>query len=176
MNRAMCYALTYGVLIELASGFVPVCAQSMQDVRACKTEADPARRLSCYDHAAGRVETASPPTAPAPASSIAPAGSAPAGTKGASDAAEFGVSGGPIDAKRQATATQQITAVVTALKFKPRGEFIVTLDSGEVWAQNEAVAYFPLNVGDKVQIIRAALGSYMLLAPSKRSAKVTRLR
>jgi hypothetical protein len=93
-----------------------------------------------------------------------------------SGAADFGVSEGPLAAKRQATSLKEITAVVTAVSSRGRGELVITLDNGQVWAQNEAVAYFPLSVGDTVKIHSAAIGSYTLATPAKRTTKVTRVR
>jgi hypothetical protein len=177
-------------------------AQSLQsDLRACRAETDDARRLRCYDRAATALDknatsqvpaapssTATPssgtaattplstPQLPVAAPSTAPATSSAAASAPAnSEVAEFGVSEGPIAAKRQATSLKQITAVVAAVSTRPRGEILMTLDNGQVWLQNEAVAYFPLKVGDTVQIHAGAVGSYVLLAPSKRVTKVTRL-
>jgi hypothetical protein len=181
----------------IAMGLAPALrAQSLpEQMRACRAETDDARRLNCYDRAAATLDkaAASAPTAAtatvparpavAPAAPVAsssaaaapagpPAASAPAG----SGVADFGVSEGPLAVKRQATGLKEITAVVTAVSARGRGELVLTLDNGQVWAQNEAVEYFPVNVGDKVKIHSAALGSYLLTTPAKRTTKVTRLR
>jgi hypothetical protein len=170
----------------VAAGVAPaVRAQSLQQqVRACRTETDDARRLSCYDRAAATLDKSAAPSAPsaraAPATVNAPKAPAnvvaPASAPASSAAAEFGVSEGPLAAKRQATGLKQITAVVTSVSVRPRGELLMTLDNGQVWQQNQAVEYFPLNVGDTVKISSAALGSYLLLTPAKRTTKVTRVR
>jgi hypothetical protein len=154
-------------------------AQSLQEeLRACSAETDAARRLRCFDRATAMLDQAAASPAPAARSSTARAtsGTAAASTPPSSEAAEFGVREGPLDAKRRATALKQIRAVVAAIEFRPRGELVMTLDNGQVWAQNDATAYFPLKVGDTVQISSATLGSYVLLAPSKRATKVTRVR
>jgi hypothetical protein len=166
--------------IAFAVSFAPVVgAQTLQEqVRTCSAETDAARRLSCYDRAAAALDKAAP--AARTAASTATAGKAPpstpASTPANSDAAEFGVSEGPLAAKKQATALKEITAVVTSVAFQPRGELIMTLDNGQVWQQNQAVAYFPLKVGDTVKISAASIGSYQLLTPAKRTTKVTRVR
>jgi hypothetical protein len=67
-----------------------------------------------------------------------------------------------------------MTAVVTKITQRPRGELVMTLDNGQVWVQNEAAAYFPLKPGDTVEISVGLLDSYVLWAPFKRSTKVTR--
>lgn len=170
--------------IACAVSFAPVVsAQTLQEqVQTCSTETDAARRLSCYDRAAATLRKAAPAARAATstassgqAAPITPA-STTASTPTQADAAEFGVSEGPLAAKKQATGLKAITAVVTAVAFQPRGELIMTLDNGQVWQQNEAVAYFPLKVGDTVKISTASLGSYLLLTPTKRTTKVTRVR
>jgi hypothetical protein len=50
------------------------------------------------------------------------------------------------------------------------------LDNDQVWMENQASEYFPLKIGDTVRIRSAALGSYMMFAPSKRATRVTRIR
>jgi len=170
--------------------FAPlVRAQSLpEQMRACRAETDESRRLNCYDRAAATLDkpaaTAAPaapsvaraaPAAPSVARA-APADKAVTNAPASSGAADFGVSEGPLAAKRQATSLKEITAVVTAVSSRGRGELVITLDNGQVWAQNEAVAYFPLSVGDTVKIHSAAIGSYTLATPAKRTTKVTRVR
>jgi hypothetical protein len=185
------YRLSFVVAsIGTAVSFAPlVRGQSLpEQMRVCRAETDDSRRLLCYDRAAAALDktTGSAPAAPsvasaAPvASSVAPAAPAlakPVATAPASSAvADFGVSEGPLAEKRQATGLKEITAVVTAVSSRGRGELVISLDNGQVWAQNEAVEYFPLSVGDTVKIHSAALGSYLLLTPAKRTTKVSRVR
>jgi hypothetical protein len=80
-----------------------------------------------------------------------------------------------LQAKQRAGKPQAMTAVVTKIAQRPRGELVMTLDNGQVWVQNEAAAYFPLKAGDKVEISVGMLDSYVLWAPFKRSTKVTRI-
>jgi hypothetical protein len=177
--------------MALAMSFASVArAQSLpEQMRACRAETDDSRRLGCYDRAAATLDktTASAaPAAPSAASAApvastvsapaAPATKAVTSTPASSGTAEFGVSEGPLAAKRQAKGLKEITAVVTAVSFRVRGELMMTLDNGQVWAQNEAIEYFPVNVGDTVKIRSAALGSYTLATPAKRTTKVTRVR
>jgi hypothetical protein len=67
-----------------------------------------------------------------------------------------------------------MSATVTSIDKRPRGELVVTLDNGQVWAQKNADRYFPLEVGDTVEILAGALGSFRLLAGSRATA-VTRV-
>ena len=164
------------ILIFACSGFAmslapELRAQSLPDqLRACRAETDDTRRLSCYDRAAATLDkaaastpaaaTATAPVRPAAApaatvasssSAAAPAGATAANAPAGSGVADFGVSEGPLAVKRQATGLKEITAVVTAVAARGRGELVLTLDNGQVWAQNEAVEYFPVNVGDTVK-------------------------
>lgn len=166
------------VCLGVALSFAPIVrAQSLEEqLRACSAETDAARRLHCYDRAAASIDTGA--TAPAPHPSpvaVATPGNAET-TPADSKADEFGVSEGPLAAKKHAAAIKQITANVSAVQFRPGGQLLITLDNNQVWLQNQAVPYFPLKVGDTVEIRVAAIGSYSLLAPSKRATKVTRVR
>jgi hypothetical protein len=154
-------------------------AQSLPDaLRACHAEMDIARRVTCYDRVTASLDkpTDGPNSTASPATTqTAASGAETPGTKDRSAAAEFGVREGPLDAKKQTAAPRQISAVITRIERRPRGELVMTLDNGQVWAQIEPPEYFPLQVGDRVQISAAWLGSYLLLAPSKRSTRVSRI-
>jgi hypothetical protein len=160
-----------------------VVAKSLADeLRVCAMEPDSERRLSCYDRLAAKLVTAAPAAAPAqqakPAAATATAASSIMAAKEAGDTsteAGFGVANGPLSTKRAPKSLQQVTGVVAKVVQQPRGELVVTLDNGQVWLQNEGVEYFPLKVGDTVTISSAALGSFRLLAPSKRVTRVTRI-
>jgi hypothetical protein len=128
----------------------------------------------------GAAAPASPATTvtAAPAALAAPALAAPAPvakSDPASEKAEFGVNNGPLAAKRSSTQLKSLTAGVAKVTVLPYGQLVITLDNGQVWRQIQAVEYFPLKVGDQVEISVGALGSYVLQAPSKRVAKVTRI-
>jgi len=166
------------VCLGVAISFAPILrAQTLEgQLRACRAETDAARRLQCYDRAAASIDTSTtaPEPNPSPAA-VAIQGNAetrPANSK----ADEFGVSEGPLAAKKHAASIKQITANVSAIQFRPGGQLLITLDNDQVWLQNQAMPYFPLKVGDTVEIRAAAIGSYSLLAPSKRATKVTRVR
>jgi hypothetical protein len=165
----------------------PAAAPSLaEQLKLCAAEADPARRLSCYDLLAAQPAPAiARPAVPQPGSqTIAPTVPAvptvPAAVadtaKDAANSAEFGVSNGPLAVKRQVKSINHISAVVTNITTRPRGELIVTLDNGQVWEQIATADYFPLKAGDTVEISSGALGSYVLAAPSRRYTKVTRIR
>lgn len=77
-------------------------------------------------------------------------------------------------AESQAPAAKRTSATVKAIDKRPRGELVVTLDNGQVWAQKTAERYFPIEVGDTVEILAGALGSFRLIAGNRATA-VTRV-
>ena len=130
-----------------------------QRIAACTREQDDARRLACFDRAAAPKAAAAPKV----------------------DATEtFGVHGSELarnreDARPESEAPQKrISAKVTAIEKRARGELVVTLDNGQVWAQKETGSYFPLKVGDPVAILAGTLGSFRLIAGNRATA-VTRV-
>jgi hypothetical protein len=56
---------------------------------------------------------------------------------------------------------QQIEAAVVSLDKRPRGEWLIGLDNGQRWAQQEPQR-IALKLGDRVTIRRKSLGSYVL--------------
>jgi hypothetical protein len=132
-----------------------------QRIAACTREQDDARRLACFDRAA----------APRAAQVAAPK----------VDATQtFGVHGSELarsraeDKPASDTPPNKISATVTAIEKRARGELVVTLDNGQVWAQKEVGAYFPLKIGDPVAILAGTLGSFRLVAGNRATA-VTRV-
>src|SRR5208337_2479635 len=107
------------------------------------------------------ISAAPPAIAAAPTNAQPPTSAAtpPGNQKAAgSQTAEFGVSSGPLEAKRHASDAKSITGVVTNVAVQSYGILVVTLDNGQVWRQLQAEAYFPLKAGDTVEISRGALG------------------
>lgn len=68
-----------------------------------------------------------------------------------------------------------LTARVAGLRERPHAGFVVTLDNGQVWAQNEMDAHAAVRVGDAVTIKPAKLGGFWLVGPSGWSTRVRRL-
>ena len=135
-----------------------------QRIAACTREHDDARRLACFDRAA----------APAPKAATQVA----APKVDATDT--FGVQGSELarnsvdDKPQTESLPKRINATVTAIEKRARGELVVTLDNGQVWAQKEVGSYFPLKVGDPVAILAGTLGSFRLLSGNRATA-VTRV-
>jgi hypothetical protein len=131
-----------------------------QRIAACTREQDDARRLACFDRAAAPEVAASSPQVNATET--------------------FGVHGSELarsrdDGKPESEGPpKRISAKVAAIEKRARGELVVTLDNGQVWAQKEVGSYFPLKVGDPVAILAGTLGSFRLIAANRATA-VTRV-
>jgi hypothetical protein len=150
------------LITALAAAFVRPALAADDDlakrIAACTSEQDDVRRLACFDRAAA-------PNAAAPKVDAAQA---------------FGVQGSELARSREDSDSRpegppkRISASVTAIDKRPRGELVITLDNGQVWAQKEAGAYFPLKVGDPVAVLAGTLGSFRLIAGNRATA-VTRV-
>jgi hypothetical protein len=139
-------------------------------LKACRAESDDARRLACYDRAMDRapVET-----------NVAVEANAPVETKELSPEERFGRSGTlareEIDRKNEeARELGELTATVTEIWTRSDGLMVLTLDNGQVWSQNRPDPFFRIKTGDKAKIQPAAMGSFLLSGPSKRSTRVSR--
>lgn len=162
--------------LAAAMAALPVAALA-DDVRAalaaCRTEADDAKRLACYDREADRI-AAGPAAAAAPPA--LPASAAPASTP----EERFGHRGTLAREekdreKAQARELGELVATVTEIWTRGDGLMKITLDNGQVWSQNAPDPFFRLKAGDKVKIQPAVLGSFLMSGPAKRSTRVTRI-
>ena len=107
----------------------------------CRSEADDARRLACFDREIARA---------------APSAEERFGYRGE-------VARESVDReKAAATALGRLQAKVTSLSAAPGGDWVATLDNGQVWAQVPTGTRFNLRVGDAVTITPGALGSFLL--------------
>lgn len=157
----------------------------------CATEKDDARRLACYDTEIGRLRAPSA-AAPVPAPSASVSGSAVATTvappgpakadAGAAPAKpavaaedDFGRRG-ELRKEDERVEPSEVTGSVAAVSRGPDGRLVVTLENGQVWREISPNASVRLQTGDTVRIERGSLGSFLLVAPNKRSTKVTRIR
>jgi hypothetical protein len=202
LNR---WLLNAAVLSAVLMGSAPqlVAAESASDgVLACAAEADDERRLACFDALAAGLRGDPRPAAAAAPAATAPAAAAPvaaapvaAATAMGSPAAappptaaaahpsqagtlspeeQFGLR---VDLKEQKkSALTELSATATAISAKPRGEFVITLDNGQVWGEIAPGSKIKVKPGDAVKIEAGTLGSYILIAPNGRSSKVTRIR
>jgi hypothetical protein len=171
-------------------------AAAAGDPKSCASIDDAAARLACYDAAVGRSprpSAAAPsaaakpvprPAAAAPAAAAAAAAAAPAvaAAEAAKDpVAEFGLSESakvardPAKAAEAAAAPQSVVAKVISVRFRKYGEFVVTLDNGQVWEQTEPMPSAIVKVGDTVTIKKALFGSFTLVTAGRIGTKVRRL-
>lgn len=185
MIRKCAYVLSVLVLAVVA----PVClaAQSgmAERLAACSQERDDALRLACYDREAAQLAVARQQATPADASvntntpeskAESQSGSAEDGfgVYGSEVARQRGAQGSKAEGSKTDTKLKRLTATVTAVSQRPRGELVVTLGNGQVWLQKTPESYFPIKIGDEVSITRGALNSFYLAAAS-RSTQVTRI-
>jgi len=169
-----CIVLT---CISLIGAGPVVAGQGPPAAHPCASIGDDAQRLACYDDTFGRPRDGrSPATVAAPAAAAAPA----AKLVVTNPVEDFGLSEAAKRArdpeKAQETMPEQISAKVAKVGNRPTGEMVVTLESGQVWVQIETVSKAMVKPGDTVTIKKAALGSYLLVAPNRVATRVRRLR
>ena len=184
-------------LAALGPTAVAVAQSTLEDCAAISAAAE---RLACYDRLAGRTApgvagpaTATPAGAAASAATAAPVpnaapspAAAPAATATARAPAQApGAATPPAAPPRDSfglyaaehpappPAAADLSARVTELGVSETGRMTVALEGGAVWELAEADRV--LAVGDTVNIRRAALGSFLLVTPSKRMHRVRRL-
>ena len=130
-------------------------AQVLPDaLQACKREADDARRLQCYDREAARFPLIA--------------------------VQSFGLNKSQVAAAQHQTsaavaAVTKVTAKVVAIRERAHAGFVITLDNGQVWSQNEMDATRGIAVGDTVTLQPARLAGIWLVGPSGWSTKVRRV-
>jgi hypothetical protein len=124
-------------------------------MRICASEADEAKRLACYDFQIGRSKS------------------------GQND--DLGVTGELLRHKQKqagiaAAPPDDMAGKVVEIANRGFGKFIVTLDNGQVWAQQE-VPDFTLRVGDVITIRRGVLGAlWMVSSGGHRQIRVQRIK
>lgn len=154
--------------IAAALPFAALADDTRAALRACRAESDDAKRLACYDREADRAE-GQPAAAAAepPAPALTP--EERFGRRGAMAREEKD------QEKAEARELGELQATATEIWTRGDGLMRITLDNGQVWAQLRPDPFFRLKTGDKVKIQPAALGSFLMSGPSKRSTRVTRV-
>lgn len=159
-----------------------------QALATCRSEQDDARRLACYDReveklprqpAAGDASTGATPSAATP-SAATPSAAVPAAAAQTPEE-RFGYRGELAREERdreqqEIRGLEKLVATVTGISTRGDNTLVITLDNGQVWAQNRPDSFFRLKVGEQVSIEPASLKSFLLIGSSKRTARVTRLR
>jgi len=183
-------------LIKHAVCLLALAAAAATSVRAetlasCAAIAAPDARLACYDALAHRPKDAAPSAGAVKPSAAAEKPSAAAEKPSASAAQKPSAAAAPASAT--ATSAQDpnnfglslaqqhmafagptsIKARVEAINSGPNGQTYIVLDSGQTWTMGENDGW--LSKGDAVTIKRAALGAFLLTAPSNHSYHVRRV-
>jgi hypothetical protein len=142
------------LMLSLASPNVFAAIEPLADgVRRCSLETDEGKRLACFDALASALP------------------------KIQSD--QFGMTV-DIARKRDPIAVtrsenESLSGKIAALQEAPRGEYIFTLDNGQIWIQAELRSNIRFEVGDAVQIEHGAMSSLWLAADHHRKTRVKRI-
>jgi hypothetical protein len=174
----------------IAAGGDPAATVSQSSLHACAILTDPTERLGCYDQLAGHaphsdaapVAVAAAATAAVPATTTTATPAAPAPAAASAATATAAAAPPPKESFGLYTAehptapavTQSLDDRVVATGASASGRMTVTLASGALWELDEADPL--LAVGDVVSIRRAALGSFLMETPTKRTHRARRLR
>lgn len=152
------------VLSALAMAMAP--AVFAAESHACASVVDPTERLACYDAA------------------FPPADNVRIGTETAEELRaralqEFGLSGAQKQAREpkqvRDARPERIEAAIRTVFSSATGERIVTLDNGQLWMLTEVSSKGRLVAGDAIVIRTAAMGSYMLITPSRIALRAKRI-
>jgi len=176
MEQILCRAPLVAGLVLLAGLAAAGEAGGAHD---CAKIPDDSARLACYDAAFGKP--ASAPRSGAVQASAAAAAATTTVTP-ASDPAkarqEFGLSETDKRALDPAKADEpsSISATVAGVKKRPTGEWVVTLQDGQVWVQSESYTKAIVKAGDVVTIRKASLGSYVLVSANRVAMRVRRIK
>jgi hypothetical protein len=141
------------LVLALASAPVFAAIEPLADgLRRCSLETDEGKRLACFDALASALP------------------------KIKSD--QFGMT---VDIARKRdpvsvskSENESLPGKIAALVEAPRGEYIFTLDNGQIWIQAEQRSIH-FEVGEAVQIEHGAMGSLWLAADHHRKTRVKRI-
>jgi hypothetical protein len=142
------------LMLSLASPTVFAAIEPLADgLRRCSLETDQGKRLACFDALASALP------------------------KIQSD--QFGMTV-DIARKRDPIAVtksenESLSGKIAALQEAPRGEYIFTLDNGQIWIQAELRSNIRFEVGDAVQIEHGSMSSLWLAADHHRKTRVKRI-
>ena len=165
-------------------------AQSLPpSVAACTAEKDSLARLVCFDREVAKYTQSSARVVPTPSTpaKVSPPAATVVPTQppvASQPADEFGVAG-QLARKRKAEkedageAVKELHASVSKLSNKPYGEFVVTLDNGQVWQQIDDAEMVVRPMTDpEVNIKPAMTGNswYMAVGKYHSRAQVKRIK
>lgn len=193
--------LLAAILATVAVLLIPASyAQGNPELAACAAIGDEEERLACYDSLARPSDAAPPAPArdaesepaqvPANGNSRIPESAAgpaqPEQRPDGDDATRSSRPERPAEAPRvsspgttprkPASPAEDFSATVVEVFQQPRGEHAVILDNGQVWQENFASRYFPVEPGDEIRIRKRFFSGYRLITPSGKGFNVGQLR
>lgn len=154
------------IVLYLTITTCAVAAESSAKSHPCATVTEATERLACYDGAF-------PPPADARSSVV--------DIQSERDRAlrEFGLNKVQLRVREpermRDVSPDRIEATVARVGSRPTGERVVTLDSGQVWLLTEVTSKGHLKSGDRVAIREAAMGTYMLVTPTRIALRARRI-
>lgn len=132
----------------------------LTDLQGCRSISDVAKKAACYDKlvdvATKEAEANSVPRDPV---------------------RDFGASDIPVTREVRESELAGITTTISAVSMNSNGRLIITTEAGSVWVQAESVA-LPRDpkVGQKIELRRGAIGSFMAQVEGGRNFRVKRVR
>ena len=161
--------------VALAVGLAPGAGASVSaDLSRCAAIAAPDTRLACYDQLAGRAADGRPIADVAAPAAAAAAASARAVAL-ANPPQDFGLTKAQVKpAPATPAEVPELKALVAGVGSDRNGHTLVTLDNGQTWSFSDDDVR--LAAGDPVTIRRAALGSFLMITPSRHTHHVHRTR
>lgn len=120
-------------------------------IEQCRTEQNALKRLVCYDE----IKTPKAPVAAATTAAATNRNEEASITRPATTN-DFG-----LENKKVADTGDQISAIVSKIRYSPRKEMIIEFDNGQVWRQTDSGTY-PIKVGERHFIKRGMLGAFYL--------------
>jgi hypothetical protein len=140
-------------------------AVSVDDLARCAAIRVDTERLACYDRLSVTVQSQNrtPPGDSAPR---------PKPARPADDVQTFGLSKQQLHEAPQGP--EAVTGAIKSISSGANGDVYLLLDNGQTWAFTDANAL--LRAGDAVVIKRAALGSFMMTTPTRRTYHVRRIK
>jgi hypothetical protein len=193
-SRGMSHRSQLGAALFAALGFLAAAVAAAggssasvppSALHACAVIAADAERLACYDQLSRRAASRPAAAAAAPSSAVPPttatarapaAATSAAATATAAARATTVESFGNYATEHPAAPPKasSLQARVVELGQSASGRMTVSLEGGAVWELDTADPL--LAAGDLVDVRRAALGSFLMETPSKRTHRVRRLR
>ncbi|HTU66238.1 MAG TPA: hypothetical protein VMF52_09820 [Steroidobacteraceae bacterium] len=132
-------------------------------IEACAALKRDAERLACYDRAVAVIRSGDAAQAAPTAENMFGANTDLSTPKGQA-----------VEVKREEL--RQISGSVTSLRRLDDGMIQLELDNGQIWRQQDADVRPAIAVGDKVTIVRAAMGTFKLTDKTGRFARFKRVR